>query len=71
MGIEEAIKEAILNEAKRIGIEEGKAEGKAEGELKVQKENVFGMFAEGLPIDAIVRITKLPLATIQAWQKEI
>ncbi len=67
MGIEQAIKEAILNEAKRIGIEEGKAEG----ELKVQKENVFGMFAEGLPIDAIVRITKLPLATIQAWQKEI
>ncbi len=59
MGIEQAIKEAI--------IESAKAEAKAEG----KKEDVFGMFAEGLSIDAIVRITKLPLATIQAWQKEI
>ncbi|TAE08596.1 MAG: flagellar assembly protein H, partial [Bacteroidetes bacterium] len=46
--------------------EQSKAEGKAEG----KKEDVFGMLSEGLSIDAIVRITKLPIATIQAWQKE-
>jgi predicted transposase YdaD len=54
MGIREAIETAIK--------EQGKAEGK--------KEDVFGMLSEGLPIEAIVRITKLPITTIQAWQKE-
>jgi|GEM_PF-3378406 len=28
------------------------------------------MLSEGLSIEAVVRITKLPTATIQAWQQE-
>ena len=62
MGIEQAIKEAI--------IESIKAEALAEGLAKGKKEDVFGMFAEGLSVEAIVRITKLPLDTIQTWQKQ-
>jgi len=62
--------EAVLAEARRIGEEEGKAEGKAEGEAKGKKEDAFGMFDEGLSLEAVVRITKLPYTTIQAWEKE-
>jgi hypothetical protein len=54
MGIQEVVKEHY--------IEEGKIEGK--------KEAVFGMLAEGLSVDAIVRITKMPLETITEWKKE-
>jgi len=56
------IREAVLAEMHRIG--------EAKGEVKGKKEDTFGMFAEGLSLDAIVRITKLPLSTIQEWQKE-
>jgi predicted transposase/invertase (TIGR01784 family) len=52
------IREAVMTEIQRIGEEKGK------------KEAAFGMFAEGLPVEAVARITKLPLATIEAWQKE-
>ena len=52
------IREAVMTELHRIGKEKGK------------KEDTFGMFAEGFPVEVIVRITKLPLATIEAWQKE-
>jgi hypothetical protein len=62
MGIREAIETALL--------EQGKAEGEAKGEAKGIKQTVFGIFAEGLSLEAIVRITKLPLDTIQAWQQE-
>ncbi len=58
MGLQEMIKEAYIEEGITQGITQGK------------KEDVFGMFAEGLSLDAIVRITKLPLATIQIWQNE-
>jgi hypothetical protein len=40
------------------------------GEAKGKKEDTFGMFAEGLTVEAIARITKLPLETILEWQKE-
>lgn len=74
IALEQAI-ETITNPPKPMGIEEAiieylKEEAKAEGELKGKKEDVFGMFAEGLSLDAIVCITKLPLETIQEWQAE-
>jgi hypothetical protein len=60
------IREAVMMELQRISEEKGKIEGKAEG----KKETAFGLFTEGFPVEVIVRITKLPLATIEAWQKE-
>ncbi len=39
------------------------------GELKEKKEDTFGMFAERLNTEAIARITKQPLETIEAWKK--
>jgi hypothetical protein len=54
MGIEEAIRQEILEI----------------GETKGKKEVVFGMFEEGLSVEAIVRITKLPLSTIEEWKKK-
>jgi predicted transposase/invertase (TIGR01784 family) len=62
MGIEEAILTAVKEDATNEGLQQGMQQGK--------KEDVFGMFAEGLSMEAIVRITKLPLATIQTWQTE-
>jgi hypothetical protein len=44
--------------------------GEAKGEIKAKKDASFGMFAEGLTIEAIVRITKLPKETIEVWKKE-
>ncbi len=40
------------------------------GEAKAKKDHTFGMLDEGLKPEAITRITKLPLETIQVWQKE-
>jgi hypothetical protein len=58
MGLQEIIKEAYIEE------------GVSQGELKGKKEAVFGMLAEGLSVDAVVRIIKLPLDTITEWKKE-
>ena len=58
MGLQEIIKEAYIEE------------GELKGELKSDKKNAFGMLSEGLSVDAIARITKLPLETITAWKKE-
>ena len=70
MGIEQAIKEAIKEQALAEGEAKGKAEGEAKGEAKGVKNTVFGIFTEGLSVEAIVRITKLPLDTIELWKKE-
>jgi hypothetical protein len=63
--------ETITNPPKPMGIEEAILDyTRKEGELKGKKEAAFGMLAEGLSLDAIVRIVKLPLETIQIWQSE-
>jgi hypothetical protein len=62
MGIRQTIETAIKQEAFTLGEVKGKTEGK--------KEDSFGMFDEGLTSEAVARITKLPLETIQVWKKE-
>lgn len=68
--IEQTI-ETFTKPPKPMGIEEAiLTYAKEQGEIEGTKKAVFGMFAEGLSLDAIVRITKLPLDIIQELKKE-
>jgi hypothetical protein len=57
----------IIKPQKNMGLQEIIKEHYIE---QGKKEDVFGMLAEGLSVDAIIRITKLPLETITEWRNE-
>lgn len=65
--------EYVAEMLKQEAVAEAKAKAKAEAKVEAEaetKSNVFGMLTEGLSLEAIVRITKRPLPTIQTWKTE-
>jgi predicted transposase/invertase (TIGR01784 family) len=51
----------LIEKGRKEGIEEGKKEGEKEGKLAVAKE----LLKEGMDIDKIAKVTKLPVEEIK------
>ena len=60
-----------INHARKEGKAEGKAEGIKEGELNKQKQIATEMLKEKLPIDMIIKLTKLTKEEIEELMKKI
>ena len=60
-----------INHARKEGKAEGKAEGIKEGELNKQKQIATEMLKEKLPIDMIIKLTKLTKEEIEELMNKI
>ncbi|MCI9233597.1 MAG: hypothetical protein HFH08_03240 [Bacilli bacterium] len=56
----------LREEAKRIGLKEGREEGKKEGKLETANQ----LISAGVPLELIVKATKLTEEQILSYRKE-
>lgn len=62
---------SIFDAGKDIGRKEGKEEGKEEGKKEEKKEIAKSMLKEKMPIETIIKITKLSTKEIEKIEKEM
>ena len=62
---------SIFDAGKDIGRKEGKEEGKEEGKKEEKKEIAKSMLKEKMPIETIIKITKLSREEIEKIEKEM